>query len=61
MLLDDMMAHDLPQTVSVQHGSSRRGFILRTKPSLVQLIGGDLAQGRGKQEILKVSSSQVQY
>lgn len=50
-----------PQTVSVQQGSSRRGFILRTKPCFVQLIGGDLAQGRGKQEMFKVTSSQVQY
>lgn len=33
---------------------------MSTKPSLVQLIGGDLAQGRGKQEAFKVASSQTQ-
>lgn len=57
----DMWRIYSPHTVSVQQGSSRCGFILRTKPSFVQLIGGDLAQGRGKQETFKVASSQVQY
>lgn len=50
----------LPHTVTIQQGSSGCGLTTGTNPSLVQVIGGDMGQTWGEQEMVKVSLLQVQ-